>query len=139
MELHYEVRSRYGQAQSFDDACDAARAVCGNESYIEALEVDVDEYINESYDSVEMFGHTFYPAEIIRELDYDEYTSCEQSLKESEAESNIDWVEELIESLDDGEEKRFEGGITVRCLAVFDDEDTESESMIDEDFTKIYE
>ena len=125
MSLKYEVRFRYGEPQLFEDSNAAACAITGNDEYIDGLEVDVDEAIDDSYGRIEICGETYWASRILRELDeyqYDQYCAEE---RRNCAENNVDYVEEMLDRMDDGDEESFEGGITVTCFEDDEDEDTE--------------
>ena len=139
MTLQYEVRTRYGSPEIFDDAWDAASYITENDEYIDELEVDVDEYIDEAYGHIEINGTDYCASRILYHLDEEAYYDLQREEKRSYAENNTDWVADQIRCMDEGDEKSFDGGITVTCIAVMDEEDEKEDSSFDEEFGSIFE
>lgn len=134
MTLQWEVKTRYGPAEVFDDSGEAAEHITSNEEYIEELEVDVDEYIDESWGHIEINGQEFWASRILYNLSEDSYYDIQREEKESCADGNTDWIAEQLESMEDGEEKAYEGGIRVTCIATHDDDDDEDDGFDTEGF-----
>ena len=139
MTLQYEVRTRYGSPETFEDAWDAASHITDNEEYIDELEVDVDEYIDEAYGHIEINGTDYWASRILYNLDEEAYYDLQREEKRSSAENNTDCIADQIRSMDEGDELNYDGGITVTCIAVMDEEDEEEDSSFDEEFGSIFE
>ena len=132
MTLQWEVKPRYGPVEVFGDARDAAEHITSNEQYIDELEVNIDENLNDEYGSIEIRGHEFTASEILYSMNQDDYYTAMQEDREFTAQNNVDSVAEQIGEMNDGEELSFEGGFTVTCIAVFDD-DEEVDDGFDKD------
>ena len=139
MTLQWEVRTRYGPAETFDDARDAAEHITSNDEYINELEVDVDEYIDESYGRIEINGVDYWASSILYHMSEETYYDIQREYKEDCAEGNIDWVADQLESMEDGETRSFEGGITVVCIGVPDEDDEEDDGFDTEGFESAFE
>ena len=134
MTLQYEVKTRYGPAEVFDDADNAAEYITSNEEYIDELEVDVDESLNENYGSIEIRGRNYSASEILYGLNEDDYSDAHREEQEYCAENNADWVSDQIGRMCEGEDLRFEGGIVVTCIGIPDDDDDEEDGFDNEGF-----
>lgn len=142
MQLQYEITQRWSPTQVFDDASDAAANITSNEDYINEMDVSeyVDENLDSEYGSIEICGHTFYASSILYNMNEDVYNDyCEESRRDY-AEGNMDYVAETIENLDPGETVTFEGGITVTCIEVLDEDDeAEAEGFDHDGFESVFE
>lgn len=127
MGLKFEVKFRYGDPQVFDDANSAACAITENEEYIDDLEVDIDDYIDESYGHIEISGQDFWASRILYELNQDLYYEIQSDERRNTAENNLDYVEDTLDRMDDGDEESFEGGIRVTCFDDGADEDEDND------------
>ena len=139
MTLQYEVRTRYGSPEIFDDASDAAEYITSNDEYIDELEVDVDEYIDESWGHIEINGRDYEASRILYALNEEDYYDLQNEEKRSCAEGNTDWICEQIREMDEGDERNYYGGITVTCIAIHDEEDDEEDPEFDKEFGSIFE
>jgi hypothetical protein len=131
MGLKFEVRFRYGEPQIFADANSAACAITENEDYIDDIEVDIDDYLDESYGHIEICGEDFWASKILYELYQDRYYEIQNDERRNTAENNLDWVEDTLDRMDDGDEESFEGGIRVICFDDGEDEDEDDEDERD--------
>lgn len=141
MSMRWHVRFRnYGtpREQEFDNAADAASAIVSNDSYIENLDVDVDEALDECYGRIEINGDTYWASRILRELNEDSYYEFRSAEQNSVAENNQDYVEDTLDRMDNGDEESFEGGIVVTCIEE-DDEDEDDEDPQAEGFYEIFD
>ena len=134
----WEVRPRYGEPQVFDDTDNAATFITENEEYIDELEVDVDEYIDDCYGSIEICGERYYASRILYNLDEYRYEEVREEEKRNCAENNAEYVSDELSVMDDGDEKSFEGGISVVCFCTYEDGEDEP-SEFDEEFKSIFE
>ena len=137
MTLQWEVKARYGPPETFDDANEAAEHITSNEEYIDELEVDIDESLDESYGSIEIRGQDFSASQILYALNEDSYYDAQREEREYCAEGNADWIADQLGGMDDGEELHFEGGITVTCFGVRDEDD--DDDGFDKDFESAFE
>ena len=109
-------------------------AITEDDNYIDNQDVDVDEYLDECYGSLEIGGTTFYASRIVKELDEDMYWEFYRDEQRNAAENSIDYVEGELERMSPDEVINFEGGVTVRCIDDEEDEDEESVSGFAEVF-----
>ena len=134
MTLQWEVKTRYGPAETFDDASEAAEHITSNDEYIEEIEADVDGFLDESYGHIEINGEDYWASNILYNMDEDAYYEIKREVQRDYADGNTDWVAEQLESMEDGETKSFEGGITVACIGVPDEDDEEDDGFDSESF-----
>ena len=82
----------------------------------------VDEWINECYydQRCNIGGETFYPADIVKELDNYTYRELAREWAESQSENDTDYYYSEIENMDPGDEQWI-NSFKVEC---FDDEET---------------
>ena len=139
MHLEYEVRRRYQQPQMFSDEYDAADVIIEDEYYIENQEVDVDEYIDECYGKIEIYGTEYWASQILKELDENVYYEYLDDERRNYARNNRDYVAEQIRLLDAGEEFNCEGGITVTAVEFPDEDDDEEDGFDHEEFNEVFE
>lgn len=128
--MRYEVQFRGEEPQIFDDENSAACAIIENEDYIDDRDVDIDEYLDDSYGRIEIAGHTFYASRILYEMAEDTYYEIRDEEKRNEAENDCDWIADQLYRMSEGEVERFDGGIRVTCIGDDEDEDDEGDDEI---------
>lgn len=126
--MTYEVTFPGHRTEVFNDEWDAASSISGSDDYIDGLEIDADENIDECYGRIEIAGQTFWASAILRELNEDLYYQCEREYRENYAENEQEWIAQEIRDLCDGGTAYFDGGITVLAT-----EDEESENTDDKE------
>lgn len=134
MTLQYEVRQRNGPTDVYNDPDDVADRITTDEDYIHNLEVDVDESLDEGYGYLEIRGRQYYASAILRALDEDEYTDAIDDEQRYCAESNEEYVSDQVGRMREGETLYFEGGFTVLCIGIPDDEDDDLAEFDKESF-----
>ena len=123
--MTYEVKLPYCDPRTYDDAYDATEAIVTDSNYIDNLDVNIDESLDEAYGMIEICGREYYASRILYELNEDEYDEYAQQEREERANDDQDWVAEQIQRLSEGEETSFGYGITVKAIEDPEDEDDE--------------
>ena len=138
MPRKYIVKTRYDAPKEFDDSSDAATYITEDENYIDELEVDVDEFIDEAYGHIDIGGSEYWASQILKNLDEYVYNEMEQEEKRNCAEGNTDYVSERLDAMCDGDEEWFEGGVKVTSIDQDEDDDNE-DPVFDQEFGSVFE
>lgn len=107
----YTVYFGYGRNPvDYDDAREAAEAITEDDSYVDYMEPDINESLDECYGRIEICGQDFWASNILKELDEDAYNDYYREEQVSCAQGDIDYVEDTLEGMSDGDEEHFAGG-----------------------------
>lgn len=137
--MKIEVSAPYSSTEVFEDEYDAARYITELDTYIDNMEVDIDDNIDESYGRIEIAGIDFWASRILRELDETAYDEIYEEEKRNCAENDADWLAGEIRQMSDGDERDF-NGVTVRCYEEDEEEDeVDEDQKIDSDFSSIFD
>ena len=131
VEIPYDRNSPYMCVDSYE----AADIICGSDEYQENYEIEdstFDDYLNSCYDTVDVCGLEYEPAEALKLINDDRYYEWK---REQEAEEAADNKDNVREELDDNEDER--GGVwfygNIRAFYIEDEEDEEEDEGHDQD------